>query len=97
MLLSPFAACRPRILLHLHDFSSERTQRHLQKILLKTVLRVATKYCTQTMANAFPPNLMTPLLQMSLAPDASMRLLVHSILHTLIDRHSNVTKLTAVT
>lgn len=76
---------------------SERATRHLQKILLKTVLRVATKYCTQSMANAFPSSLLLPLLQMSLAADPAMRLLVHSILHTLLDRHGNASKLAAVT
>lgn len=34
-----------------------------------------------------------PLLEISLAPDPDMRVLVQKILHTLIDRHGNLEKL----
>ncbi|XP_015586861.1 protein EFR3 homolog cmp44E isoform X2 [Cephus cinctus] len=64
----------------------------LQSILLKSLLKVGTKYQTIHLNTTFPPSFLEPLLRMSLAPDAEMRLLVQKILHTLIDRHHNITK-----
>ncbi|XP_071054459.1 protein EFR3 homolog cmp44E isoform X2 [Onthophagus taurus] len=66
----------------------------LQSILLKSLLKVGTKYQTIQLNNTFPVSFLEPLLRMSLAPDPEMRLLVQKILHTLIDRHSNLEKLT---
>ncbi|XP_070195373.1 protein EFR3 homolog B-like [Littorina saxatilis] len=65
----------------------------LQINLLKTLLKVATKYKTVIMSNAFPPEFLHPLLRMSLMEDAGMRITVQDILHTLIDRHGNTKKL----
>lgn len=60
----------------------------LQKILLKSLLKVGTKYRTVQMSQAFPSAFLHPLLQMSLASDTSVRLVVQQILHTLLDRHN---------
>ena len=65
----------------------------LQSILLKSLLKVGTKYQTIHLNTTFPPSFLQPLLRMSLAPDAEMRLLVQQIFHTLIDRHRNIDKL----
>lgn len=65
----------------------------LQSILLKSLLKVGTKYQTIHLNTAFPVSFLEPLLRMSLAPDPEMRLLVQKILHTLIDRHNNLEKL----
>ncbi|XP_026673415.1 protein EFR3 homolog cmp44E isoform X2 [Ceratina calcarata] len=65
----------------------------LQSILLKSLLKVGTKYQTIHLNTTFPPSFLEPLLRMSLAADAEMRLLVQQIFHTLIDRHQNITKL----
>ncbi|XP_043276805.1 protein EFR3 homolog cmp44E isoform X2 [Venturia canescens] len=65
----------------------------LQSILLKSLLKVGTKYQTIHLNTTFPPSFLEPLLRMSLAPDAEMRLLVQKIFHTLIDRHRNIDKL----
>ncbi|XP_054722243.1 protein EFR3 homolog B-like [Uloborus diversus] len=60
----------------------------LQKILLKSLLKVGTKYRTLQMSQAFPSAFLQPLLQMSLASDPAVRLVVQQILHTLLDRHN---------
>ncbi|CAH1183017.1 unnamed protein product [Ceutorhynchus assimilis] len=65
----------------------------LQSILLKSLLKVGTKYQTIHLNTTFPVSFLEPLLRMSLAPDPEMRLLVQKILHTLIDRHGNLEKL----
>ncbi|CAH0551687.1 unnamed protein product [Brassicogethes aeneus] len=65
----------------------------LQSILLKSLLKVGTKYQTIHLNTTFPVSFLEPLLRMSLAPDPDMRLLVQKILHTLIDRHHNLEKL----
>ncbi|XP_044264219.1 protein EFR3 homolog cmp44E isoform X1 [Tribolium madens] len=69
----------------------------LQSILLKSLLKVGTKYQTIHLNSTFPVSFLEPLLRMSLAPDPEMRLLVQKILHTLLDRHQNLEKLTKPT
>ncbi|KAL8584635.1 hypothetical protein ACOMHN_002364 [Nucella lapillus] len=68
----------------------------LQINLLKTLLKVATKYKTVNMSNAFPPEFLHPMLRMSLMEDPGMRITVQDILHTLIDRHGNTLKLKCI-
>lgn len=65
----------------------------LQDILLKSLLKVSTKYRTVNMAQAFKYSFLRPLLSMSLAADAKVRLTVQHIFHQLLDRHSNLPKL----
>lgn len=69
----------------------------LQSILLKSLLKVGTKYQTIHLNTTFPVSFLDPLLRMSLAPDPDMRLLVQRILHTLLDRHHNLEKLSKPT
>lgn len=69
----------------------------LQSILLKSLLKVGTKYQTIHLNTTFPVSFLDPLLRMSLAPDPDMRLLVQRILHTLVDRHHNLEKLSKPT
>ena len=65
-------------------------------MLMKTLLKVATKYKTVLMANAFPSAFLEPLLKMSLVRDQGIRKIVQEILHTLIDRNDNTRKLRIV-
>ncbi|GAB1610801.1 protein EFR3 homolog B-like isoform X2 [Argonauta hians] len=65
----------------------------LQNMLLKTLLKVATKYQTVYMMNAFPPEFLLPLLKMSQVEEPALRLILQDILHTLFDRHGNTHKL----
>lgn len=64
----------------------------VQNMLLKSLLKVGTKYTTVQMATTFQGPFMEPLLRISLAPDPDVRLVVQHILHTLIDRHNNLDK-----
>ncbi|XP_041357313.1 protein EFR3 homolog B-like isoform X2 [Gigantopelta aegis] len=68
----------------------------LQIHLLKTLLKVATRYKTVVMQNAFPHEFMHPLLQISRLDDPGMRITVQEILQTLIDRNGNSNKLNRV-
>ncbi|CAL1272043.1 unnamed protein product [Larinioides sclopetarius] len=68
----------------------------LQKILLKSLLKVGTKYRTVQMCQAFPSAFLQPLQQMSLASDPAVRLTVQQILHTLLDRHNYLASLNKV-
>jgi hypothetical protein len=70
-----------------------QTDLYLQDILLKSLLKVSTKYKTLNMVQAFPSNFLNPLLTMSLAKDHQVRLTVQLILHQLLDRHDNLRKL----
>jgi len=65
----------------------------LQNILLKSLLRVGSKYRTVNMAQAFPSSFLKPLLVLSLASDPNVRLTVQQIFHQLLDRHCNLAKL----
>lgn len=71
----------------------QKTDALLQRILLKSLLKVGTKYRTVQMSQAFPSSFIQPLLKMSLAPDTDVRLLVQFIFHTLLDRHENLQNL----
>jgi hypothetical protein len=65
-------------------------------MLMKTILKVATKYKTVEMSSAFPSSFLEPLLRMSMVPDSGTRKIVQEILQTLLDRHDNAAKLKAV-
>ncbi|KAK2183320.1 hypothetical protein NP493_315g01029 [Ridgeia piscesae] len=68
----------------------------LQTMLMKTLLKVATKYKTVLLNNAFPSTFLDPLLRMSVVSDPGIRRLIQEIIHTLLDRHDNLLKLTTV-
>jgi len=61
----------------------------LQKVLVRTLLKVATKYRTGHLATVLTSTFMEPLMRLAHNDDASVRLLVQQILHTLFDRHGN--------
>jgi len=71
----------------------EEDQRLLQNMLLKSLLMVGSKYRTVQLSTTFPLSFLGPLLMLSKEDDPELRLLVHSILHTLLDRHDNREKL----
>lgn len=65
----------------------------VQKLLLKSLLKVGTKYTGAQLVTTFQASFMQPLLRISLAPDPDVRLRVQNILHTLFDRRGNLSKL----
>ncbi|XP_062622284.1 protein EFR3 homolog B-like isoform X5 [Saccostrea cucullata] len=76
-----------------NDEMGSSVDNYLQTMLLKTLLKVATKYKTVIMNNAFPPEFLQPLLRISLLEEPGLRVVVQEILHTLLDRHDNAKKL----
>uniref|UniRef100_A0AC34QGC3 EFR3-like protein n=1 Tax=Panagrolaimus sp. JU765 TaxID=591449 RepID=A0AC34QGC3_9BILA len=66
----------------------------LQKVLVKTLLKVATKYKSFYFANVFTDTFFRSLLQICLAPNSEVRLNAQQIFHTLFDRHDNLKQLT---
>lgn len=70
-----------------------KLDKQLSVNLLRTLLKVATKYKTVSLSQAFPPEFLHPLLRISLVEDPGMRIIVQEILHTLLDRHGNAHKL----
>lgn len=48
------------------------------------------------MNNAFPPEFLQPLLRISQLEEPGLRVVVQEILHTLLDRHDNASKLKTV-
>lgn len=70
---------------------------YLQAILLKSLLKVSTKYETVNMVQAFPSNFLNPLLKLATAHDHHVRLTVQFIFHQLLDRNKNLPKLRSLT
>ncbi len=67
------------------------------KVLVKTMLTVATQYQTVAISNAIDSDFLRLLLHgVAVDHDASIRVYVQKILHALIDRHNNAPKLLAV-
>ncbi|CAG9534710.1 unnamed protein product [Cercopithifilaria johnstoni] len=65
----------------------------LQHILVKTLLKVATKYRTGFMSTIFGNNFPNTLLRLALTSDPIVRLDTQCIFHTLLDRHDNLSVL----
>ncbi|XP_019909643.2 protein EFR3 homolog B isoform X2 [Esox lucius] len=68
--------------------------RMIQVMLLKSLLQVAECYESSNMLTALPSSFLEPLLSCTLMEDPDIRLLVLSILISLIDRHQNTHKFT---
>lgn len=67
------------------------------KVLVKTMLTVATQYQTVAISNAIDSDFLRLLLHgVAMDPDAPIRVYVQKILHALIDRHNNAPKLLKV-
>ena len=70
----------------LNEESMKRSDAFLQHVLVKTLLKVATKYRTGYLATVLTTSFLGPLLKLALVDDAQVRLLTQQILHTLVDR-----------
>ncbi|KAM4601829.1 LOW QUALITY PROTEIN: protein EFR3 homolog B-like [Polymixia lowei] len=66
--------------------------RMIQVMLLKSLLQVSERYESSNMLTALPSSFLEPLLSYTLMDDPEIRLLVLSILNSLIDRHHNTSK-----
>lgn len=73
--------------------STSKTDCLIQGILIRSLLKVSTTYNTVNINQALPTAFLKQLLELSLAPDASVRLTVQKIFHQLLDRHDNLSKL----
>ncbi|XP_075585439.1 protein EFR3 homolog stmA isoform X1 [Dermatophagoides farinae] len=69
------------------------TEQQLQNIILKSLLKVTTKYKPVSMIQTFPSTLLNQLLTRALSPDPKTRLTVQKIFHQLLDRHKNLPRL----
>ncbi|XP_029375717.1 protein EFR3 homolog B-like [Echeneis naucrates] len=67
--------------------------RMIQVMLLKSLLQVSERYESSNLLTALPSSFLEPLLSFTLMEDPDIRLLVLSILTSLIDRHRNATRL----
>ncbi|XP_029966083.1 protein EFR3 homolog B-like isoform X2 [Salarias fasciatus] len=63
--------------------------RMIQVMLLKSLLQVSERYESTNLLTALPSSFLEPLLSFTLMEDPEIRLLVLSILTSLIDRHQN--------
>lgn len=68
----------------------------LQKILLKSLLKVGVQYHTISFERAFPASFLTPLLRMTRSQHLPTRLIVMQIIQSLLDRHQNQVILSGV-
>ncbi|XP_050543954.1 protein EFR3 homolog cmp44E-like isoform X3 [Daktulosphaira vitifoliae] len=66
---------------------------HVQRMCLKSLLMVSTKYSSVQMNATFPQSFLDLLLKTLTASEDDIRLIVLRVLHTLLDRHNNVSKL----
>lgn len=66
-------------------------------VLLQTMLTVATQYKTVSISNALNSDFLNALLRgVAMDPDPAIRIVVQKILHELIDRHGNTSRLLSV-
>ncbi|XP_054882178.1 protein EFR3 homolog B-like isoform X1 [Poeciliopsis prolifica] len=70
--------------------------RMIQVMLLKSLLQVSERYDSSNLLTALPSSFLEPLLSFTLMDDPEIRLLVLSILTSLIDRRHNAARITAV-
>ncbi|XP_074483242.1 protein EFR3 homolog B-like isoform X1 [Sebastes fasciatus] len=69
--------------------------RMIQVMLLKSLLQVSERYESSNLLTALPSSFLEPLLSFTLMEDPEIRLLVLSILTSLIDRRHNAARLAA--
>uniref|UniRef100_A0A3Q2D6H6 EFR3 homolog B n=1 Tax=Cyprinodon variegatus TaxID=28743 RepID=A0A3Q2D6H6_CYPVA len=67
--------------------------RMIQVMLLKSLLQVSERYESSNLLTALPSSFLEPLLSFTLMEDPEIRLLVLSILTSLIDRHQNAARI----
>uniref|UniRef100_H3C8Y5 Uncharacterized protein n=1 Tax=Tetraodon nigroviridis TaxID=99883 RepID=H3C8Y5_TETNG len=68
----------------------------IQVMLLKSLLQVSERYESTNLLTALPSSFLEPLLSFTLMEEPEIRLLVLSILTSLIDRHHNAARLSDV-
>lgn len=68
---------------------TSKADQMLQKILLKSLLRVGVQYHTISFEKAFPASFLSPLLRILRSQNTPTRLLVMQIFQSLLDRHQN--------
>ncbi|KAI6172439.1 hypothetical protein M3Y98_00973300 [Aphelenchoides besseyi] len=66
---------------------------YLQKVLLKTLLQIATRYKTFYLNTVFTESFLNTICKLSTSNDPELRLIAQQILQTLFDRHDNLNKL----
>ncbi|KAI6183672.1 hypothetical protein M3Y97_00514100 [Aphelenchoides bicaudatus] len=66
---------------------------YLQKVLLKTLLQIATKYKTFYFSNVFNDNFLKTIFPLFNSNDPEVRLIAQQIFQTLFDRNDNLEKL----
>ncbi|CAJ0586678.1 unnamed protein product, partial [Mesorhabditis spiculigera] len=83
------------------SLADERNNRHgdvfLQHVLVKTLLKVATRFRTSYLATIFTDSFLDTLERLALVPDPQVRLITQKIFHTLLDRHDNLVILKDIT
>uniref|UniRef100_A0A3Q2D5N6 EFR3 homolog B n=1 Tax=Cyprinodon variegatus TaxID=28743 RepID=A0A3Q2D5N6_CYPVA len=75
---------------------SPNAGRMIQVMLLKSLLQVSERYESSNLLTALPSSFLEPLLSFTLMEDPEIRLLVLSILTSLIDRHQNAARIPTV-
>lgn len=75
---------------NLDERQTKKGDAFLQHVLVKTLLKVATKYRTAYLATVFTDPFLNTLLQLALVQDPQVRLETQFIFHTLLDRHDNL-------
>lgn len=65
----------------------------LQTMLLQCLLSVAQSFTSVSLATTFSPTFLDSLLHATIVDNLTVRKLAHEILYTILDRHSNVSRL----
>ncbi|CAI5441731.1 unnamed protein product [Caenorhabditis angaria] len=78
---------------NLDERKAKQGDEFLQHVLVKTLLKVATKYRTAYLATVFTDSFLDTLLLLALVRDPQVRLATQKIFHTLLDRHDNASNL----
>ncbi|CAB3404327.1 unnamed protein product [Caenorhabditis bovis] len=78
---------------NLDERKAKQGDEFLQHVLVRTLLKVATKYRTAYLATVFTDSFLDTLLLLALVRDPQVRLETQHIFHTLLDRHDNVSNL----
>ncbi|TKR77001.1 hypothetical protein L596_018054 [Steinernema carpocapsae] len=72
------------------DRAMKSSDSFLQHVLVKTLLKIATKYKTAYLATMFTDSFLNTLLDLALVSDPQVRYTTQQIFHTLFDRHDNL-------
>lgn len=67
-------------------------EQELQKMLLQCLLSVAQSFTSLSLASTFSPTFLESLLQATVVDNSTVRKLAHEILHTILDRSGNISR-----